>query len=269
MKWLVQEFLNYNPNVTRVMEALDELHVEYLLVRVNKDDSLTVLDKESKLPLNNSEEALQSFVLNESVMFYGSKAIAKIATDMNLVPGSFMNEKFEFEVFRKEMGRELLNYDFNIGELSELEPIDDAFFIRPTGNTKLFPGMTVTRQEFMEWKHREAHEGSPYIGESLMMSNLLEIQAEYRFFVVNQRVITGSSYKIGDEFDSTIKPSKEIADYAQKMVNRFALSNAFVIDIAETSKGLKIVEYNNINTSALYGCDEFDFIQAINNLNNS
>jgi len=266
MKWLVQELLNNSSNIIRISNALEKCSVDYLMVRVNNDNSLSVIDKETKIPLNNSEKVLQEFILKEKVMVYGSKTFAKIAKDMELEPGSFMNDNFEFEVFKRELGNELLNNEIVIGELSTLYPISEEFFIRPTGNTKLFTGMTITKEEFWGWQERENIEGSPYIGQSLMISPIQRIKAEYRFFVVNQKVITGSSYKVDDKINSSRKPTAEIIGYAEQIVDKFPLAKAFVIDIAETEKGLKVVEYNNINTSGLYGCDEVAFVRAINEL---
>ncbi len=266
MKWLVQEFLNNPTNMIRVSNALDKYSVEYLLVRVNKDNSLTIIDKEKMIPIDNSQKLLQEFILDEQVMIYGSKAFANIAKDMELEPGSFMTEKFEFEVFQKALGNELLNNEIYIDELSKLCPIADEFFIRPTGNTKLFTGMTITKKEFLEWKERENWEGSPYIGQTLMIAPIQEIKAEYRFFVVNQKVITGSSYNVGGKFNTSLKPSSDIVRYTEQIVDKFPLAKAFVIDIAETEKGLKVIEYNNINTSGLYGCDEVEIVRAINGL---
>lgn len=266
MKWLIQEFLNNNSNISRIILALEKCHVDYLLVRVNKDNTLTVLEKESKLPLDNSDMILQEFILNKHVMVYGSKTFAKIANEMNLNPGSFMNENFEFEVFQNALGNELLNSEFIVGELSNLETIAETFFIRPTGNTKLFTGMAITKEDFLEWKERERVEDSPYVGETLMISPIQEINVEYRFFIVNQEIITGSSYKIGESIDTSRKPTKELLSYTKKMVDLFPLAKAFVIDIAETNNGFKVIEYNNINTSGLYGCDEVELVRAINDL---
>lgn len=241
--------------------------VDYLLVRVNKDNSLSVIDKETKLPLNGSEKTIQRFVADEQVMVYGSKTFANIAKEMKLEPGSFMNEQFEFEVFRKALGNELLNPEFIIGELFALKPIANEFFIRPTGNTKLFTGMTVTKEEFYLWQEREKQmKNSPYIGQPLMISPLQTIQAEYRFFVVNEKIITSSSYKVESHTDISRKPSTNLIEYAKRIVNGFPLAKAFVVDIAETDNGFKVIEYNNINTSGLYGCDETAFVRAINQL---
>lgn len=266
MKWLVQEFLNDSSNIVRIINSLEKCSVDYLLTRINKDNTLSVIDEKSRLPLDDSESIIEEFILNEKIMVYGSKTFAKIAQDMNLEPGSFMNERFEFDIFREALGNELLNHEFVVGELSQLQPIADRFFIRPTGNTKLFTGMVIERDEFSSWQRRENVEDSPYIGQALMISPLQKINAEYRFFVVNQEIVTGSSYVIGNKTNSSYKPSKEMIEYTQKIVNRFPLAEAFVVDIAETDVGLKVIEYNNFNTSGLYGCDELAIVKAINQL---
>lgn len=266
MKWLVQEFLNNQSNIIRVINALEELNVEYLIVNLNENNKMTVLDKEDKVPLDDSERILREFVQNADVMVYGSKTFALVADEMGLKPGSFMNEKFEFEEFRIALGNELLNNQFQVGELSELQPMGNKFFIRPTGNTKLFTGMVVSKNDFLQWQEREKTDNSPYNGQTLLISAFQEIIAEYRFFVVNQEIVTYSSYKVGGNIDTSCKPSKELLSYTEEMISKFPLSEAYVIDIAETSNGYKVVEYNNINTSGLYGCNEIAFIKAINSM---
>lgn len=267
MKWLVQEFINSAENSIRIARALDALSTEYLLIRINKDNTLSVIDKESKVPLDNSASLIQDFVADENVMTYGSKLFDSITRAMNLTPGSFINEDFEFDKFREVLGDELLNSEFLIGELSELEPIADEFFIRPTGNTKIIAGMVINRDDFLSWKERERKiDDSIYIGHPLMISPLQSIEAEYRFFVVNQVIVAGSSYMVSGDINISKKPSYKVLEYTNKMIDKFPLSKAFVIDIAETKEGLKVIEYNNINTSGLYGADEFAFVEAINNM---
>ncbi|MES5837591.1 ATP-grasp domain-containing protein [Bacillus cereus group sp. MG11] len=268
MKWLVQEFLNYNPNTMRMLTALEKCSIEFLIVRVDKDNSLTVIDKETKIPRDDSDRILKDFICNEQVMVYGSKTLANIAKEMSLEPGSFMNDQFEFEVFQQVLGDELLNKDFIIGDLWELNPIDEEFFIRPTGNTKLFTGSTVTREEFLLWQKQECRGNSPYLGQKLMISPIQEIKAEYRFFVVNQNIVTSSCYKENNVMSMVPKPSDELLSYTMKMINKFPLAKAYVIDVAETNNGFKVVEYNNINTSGLYDCDEILLVQAINEMPN-
>lgn len=266
MKWIVQEFLNDSSNMLRIISALETLGVEYLLVKVNKGNTLTVLESKTKLPMDNSAEVLNDFIKNNQIIVYGSKTLSNIANEMRLKPGTFMNEHFEFDVFQLHLGKELLNHEFYMGELWDLEPKEESFFIRPTGNTKLFTGMVITKEEFDTWKKREDPKNSPYQGQNLLVSPIQEIVSEYRFFVVNQAIVASSSYKAHDALNVSMVPSKEMTQYTMDRIKQFPLSKAFVIDVAETTDGYKVVEYNNINTSGLYGCDELALVQALNNV---
>lgn len=266
MKWLVQEFLNQADNTERMIKALEAMDVDYEIVRLNRDRSLTILTKGERLPIMDSEKQLQSFVEEQKVMVYGSKTLSEVAKKMRVTPGSFWNESFEFEVFRNVLGKELLNPSFIVGELHELEPEWDKFFIRPTGNTKLFTGMTVTLKEFKEWQEREKKEDSRYKGETLLISPVQEIHAEYRLFVVNDKVITASSYMVKGKVNITAVIDEKLLGYAENIIKKFPLAEAYVLDIADTANGYKVIEYNNINTSGLYACDEKKIITAIQGL---
>jgi hypothetical protein len=268
MKWLIQEFLDNNPNFIRMMHAIEATRTNFLLVRLNHDNSLTIIDPVDKLPLDQSETVLEEFTKNDRVMVYGSKTFANIAKVMNLKPGSFLNRNFEFDVIREILGSELLNNEFIIGDLFSLQPIAEHFFIRPTGNTKLFTGMTVSKEDFLDWQKRERSlsEKSPYVNQSLLISPVQEILSEYRFFVVNQEIVTSSSYQVNHTFNTTQKPSNEMLYFTRRIIDKFPIAKAFVVDIAKTKNGFKVVEYNNINSSGLYTCDEVSIVEAINNL---
>lgn len=56
MNWVIQEFLNHNENVERMRKAAVRCDQECLLLRLNRDDSLTVLDVDSRLPLDDSDK---------------------------------------------------------------------------------------------------------------------------------------------------------------------------------------------------------------------
>ncbi|MFV1457627.1 DUF4343 domain-containing protein, partial [Bacillus mycoides] len=61
MRWLVQEFLNKGENSVRMMKALDECNTEYLLVKIEAGNTITVLDKETKVPVEDSDRVLNNF----------------------------------------------------------------------------------------------------------------------------------------------------------------------------------------------------------------
>lgn len=263
MKWLVQELLNSAENTVRVAQGLETLGTKFLLIRLNKDETLTVIDNKTKIPLDNSEDLISKFIKDSNVMTYGTKKFDEVTRKMNLKPGSFVNDNFNLDRCNQELGNEMLNKDIIIGNLYELEPKDDVFFIRPLGNNKVINGGVITKEEFYKWRDSQDEN---YKGELLVISSNKSIKTEYRFFIVDKEIISGTSYNIEGEYNIEKEPTKEVLRYTEEVVNKYPLARAFVIDIAETDKGLKVVEHNNINTSGLYKSDELKIIQAINNM---
>jgi len=96
-----------------------------------------------------------------------------------------------------------------------------------------------------------------------MMSPLAEIYSETRFFVVDKKIITHSFYKRGGQpyFSENVEPF--VKDFAIQMVDKWQPSEAFVIDIADTDKGLKIVELNGFNSAGIYESNPFQIIDSI------
>jgi hypothetical protein len=80
--------------------------------------------------------------------------------------------------------------------------------------------------------------------------------------------VTCSGYKVG-----TIKrytPPEEveprIIEFAQDCVDKSQPDDAFVLDVADTPEGLKIVEINNINSAGFYKGDMQKLVWALNEL---
>ena len=100
----------------------------------------------------------------------------------------------------------------------------------------------------------------------IMISSAKEIWAEYRMFIVNGQYVTGSQYKAGNTVrgDSNVDP--DIVEFTQQMVDKWSPASAFVIDIARTPDGMKVIEINNINSAGFYEADVQKIIYAIDQL---
>lgn len=94
---------------------------------------------------------------------------------------------------------------------------------------------------------------------------------EYRFYVVNGEVVTGSPYLAGGVTyydglkDTTFKKeafskAQEVASYIKH--NKLS-SNAYVLDIMVTSEGCFVLEFNPVWCSGFYGCDLTSVINAL------
>lgn len=263
MRWIIQENLNSIENYINVIYALENQNTEFIIVTI-KNNKMLILDKETKIPLDNSDYLISEFVKSGSIMVYGSKALANIAKEMNLKPGSFLNSNFEFELLKDKFGDNLLNSELIIDNLYNLNPPWNEFFIRPTGNTKLFTGFKTNLSDFYVWKENVLN-SNKYTGEDIMISPIQNILSEYRFFIVKNEIVAASSYIIDGQFNINGEVSSSMINYVKNMINIFSISDAYVIDIANTKEEFKkIIEFNNINTSGLYNSNAEDIVKALN-----
>jgi hypothetical protein len=186
-------------------------------------------------------------------------------------PGSLMNENHNFEVYSKKYGLEnLLNGDGYIINFTDKIPLkDDSFFVRPTKDTKVFPGQVYQKDEW-EWyvSHCVENNTQNIITDEtkVLISKLKHIQQEVRCWVVGGKVVTASRYKLGSNPDfKNYDDESFYVDFAQKMVDIYQPARAFVLDVCLSNDELKIVEVNNINSSGFYHADLSKLLLALEN----
>jgi hypothetical protein len=90
---------------------------------------------------------------------------------------------------------------------------------------------------------------------------------EWRFFVVNKKVVSGSQYRTAYAKDETADVDNDVYAYAQRMVDRWQPAVCFALDIAATEGGdrLSIIEVNCFNGSGIYQCDPAKTFSAVEN----
>ncbi len=108
-----------------------------------------------------------------------------------------------------------------------------------------------------------------YENETCVLSfDIANIKRECRFFVVNE-VVTGSHYRINNvTICKVISPDDVIWSIANEYAKLYQPHDVFVMDIAETDDGFKIVEYNCLNASGLYHSDVKKLFTALQDYKN-
>ena len=170
----------------------------------------------------------------------------------------------------------MLNYDGHVvkfGEADTADPSLGVFFMRPYHDTKSFAGQIINRGDFQDWKEkirRIQDENYTTISTNtlVVVAPLKKILREYRFFIVDGRVITGSLYKMGDRVTYQ-ENTDDAGAFAQKMTFDFEPSRAFVLDIALTEEGYKVIEANCFNSAGLYACDVNKIVNAVESMDYS
>jgi hypothetical protein len=218
---------------------------------------------------------------HKNVICMGSYSMRHYSKQRVWTPGVFDLEPCTFEVQLEHWGNHMLNYLSRVwefkdakfpwfsvcsghGQLTQPGETDcprcntgsygEFAFIRPIADSKVFAGRVFEKAEFEEWQKKvcvlEEDDGSSLRGSTLVqVTKPLKIWAEYRFWVVMGEIVTASLYKRGDQVIYSSQVDECYFDYVRDRIAEWCPHAAFVIDVADTPKGIKIVEINTLNSS--------------------
>lgn len=226
---------------------------------------------------------------SDKVICIGSYSMRHTAKKYGWTPGVHDLFDINFLVQKEHWGELLLNYDSTIVEFKNAR-LTEPTFVRPIDDSKYFAGRVFEPEEFNDWVHKVVDLNEDY-GTSLTGDTLIqlcsykEIYAEYRFWIVDRRIVTASLYKRGgkviysDQIDvhrihSFVRQVlrtdlKLYGDYTIPLsddLDSWQPHRAFVLDVCETPDGMKIVEINTINASGFYAGHIQDIVLALENL---
>lgn len=284
MKWLVQKNIQEN-KYAGFIEQLDRFGCDYTLVNV-----FAFVDKIFPEHVTVHEhETAEEIELDLSVptVVVGSVRLGRLAQMRGITPGSFHNDNFDFRKWSVGFGLEnILNGDAVVDTIENIQnPFpDNEIFVRPILDNKAFTGAVMQRDFFEAFRNDVCHkseEESPRLNRSTLISiaTVKEIYAEYRFFVVDSRIVTASMYKRGESVIHLSDTDSNAEHFLNQYLDTLALytktkgkwntriqwlpAEAFVIDIATTPNGPKIIEINAFGGSGFYASDPQKIIQAI------
>lgn len=257
MHWIVQDNLYREEGFTALAETLQRFDIPHDVVKVLPfSDHLQ--------PHEQTEPVVHP---HDPVMVCGSTTLAKIAKRRGWTPGSFLNENHDYRVWHEHYGPNLLNADARVCRFADVEPIWSPFFIRPCEDSKSFSGTVTDWASFEEWRRKVVDLKETYtsLNADTMVSYgpVQTIRKEYRFFVVDHRVVTGSVYKVGSRVIYDPLVDEAATTFARDMVEKWQPARAFVLDVALTDNGHRVVEINCINSAGFYAIDVQKFVMAI------
>lgn len=262
MHYVIQENIFKEFHYETLRKSLERLGLTYTEVRIFPfiDKIVNLDDIEDKSGGYNVDDLPKYQPLDSNIFCFGAIKLARIVSDLGWRPGSMMNSKHDFLVYKDYYGEDLLNHDSQVMKLSEVSnwKSGEKKFIRPTADTKSFSGGLFTQ---IEWEERMDHNlhnfRSDLFNENtlIQVSSPKEIWTEIRCWVVGGEIVTASTYKIGDNVTYKRVIDEDPIRYAKSMVEKFQPNDAFVIDICQTPNGWKVVELNCINCAGFYDCD--------------
>jgi hypothetical protein len=202
----------------------------------------------------------------------GSYSMRHTAKKLGLYPGVFDLEPFDFQVQLSKWGSHMLNYDSVVKPFGDVMLEDfttEEMFIRPIHDSKVFTGKLFHKQDFFEWKVKvcvlEEDDGSSLRKDTLIqICTPKKIFSEHRFWVVKGKIVTSSTYKIGKNVVYQSLPFNSVfEEFAKDRIKEWQPHDAFVIDVADTSDGMKVVEINTLNSCGFYAADIDRLILAL------
>lgn len=251
MYYLIQKNNFRDPRYDEIFKVMKVLDLEYevVLFQPNSQDLLFKTQR-------------------KDVFVYGSVKLAKVAKQYDWEPGSFYGGNHNAEHYIKGFGKYCINYGSRSSSFQT--PLNwteqEQWFIKPSIAAKAFTGKVFHQVEWEDFVYNTLHSPSnPYLHAQtqIQVSKPFRIIKEARTWIVNDQVVTSSYYKFHGNIDFEENVSEEGLAFAQKMASFFRVADAYVLDIALTNEGWKIVEVNCINSAGFYKGDVFAIIQAL------
>lgn len=183
-----------------------------------------------------------------------------------LKDGIFYNEKAFDQAYYGNLDLPLLNDKASLYPIKDNLNLkfDNNVFIKPSKDQKAFTaGILEAGQTIESFIHHQKYQKT-YIEETAIIAPCKVITAEYRFFVVEQEVITGSMYRFANQGNLSEVIPKNIMDAAKEYAQLYQPHDVFTMDLAETPKDISIVEYNCWNASGLYKTNIAKIFDAVN-----
>ena len=255
--WIIQSnFLDTN-QITPLVEALNEFNVPF------KDVSVIPFSDEFVTPLELD---------HKNVIPYGSTKLCKIA-EMQGWTGLFFNrDTFNVSRWNIERDYDMLNNDAEIMTVRESMssfndadyPDEEPWFIRPLEDLKQFNGTVTTAKEIRRWMS-SVDSGNFSFDENTLVaiSSVKDIKMEWRYFVVDRKIVTGSSYRRMGQRLTSRELDPEVLAEAQSFADGWLPHETCVMDMALTDRGLKIIEFNCLNASGFYYHDIKAFAREV------
>lgn len=250
MYYIVQENLFKEEGHAKLIYSLERFNIPYELVNVQP-----------------FIEEVEFKTDRKDVFVFGSLKLARLSKKYGWNPGAVITENHDYEVYSQHYKDYLLNYDSRIYELQDDFPwVHDQHFIRPCLDSKIFTGRVFCEDEWPSVRENLLlnSEWSSVTPESkIQVANPKNITQEVRFWVVGGKIVTQSTYRRGCflVYDNVV--DQDAIDFAQEMVNLFQLAESFVIDLALTPSGWKIIECGSVSCAGFYDADMQKIIMAL------
>lgn len=211
---------------------------------------------------------------NKDLSFLDNKLSKDIINNSSLYIDKLINsvdynvQRFDQEVYSK-LDLPLLNSNARYVDYSRIKHYEFTkdTFIKPSRDLKSFNGGVIFAGETIQNYIARTGYHSPNIkDEKIVVSDIKNIDEEYRFFMYKDKILGCSRYMLNSKVEPSHIVPPFVRDCAVDYAKLYNPMDLYVMDLATTDEGTKIVEYNCWNASGFYHCDIRDIIFQINEI---
>lgn len=264
--WLVQDTARVYTAIDAEVQALKKLGFNFRTFGV--------------IPFTDTITGLDDLDPNEIYIIRGGTKIVDILSSRrvdNLTPelieslskGVSYNKRNFDQAYYSELNLPVLNSTPEILDLQDPKNLYASFstdkFVKPSSDLKAFTAGVMEAGEVLKYFIERHYYRSGYAEETVLVHDVQEIDAEYRFICLNGSVLQGSQYrgKYDLKLDANIPLS--VQEKATEFAKLYIPSDLYTMDLAETPNGVKIVEYNCWNGSGLYAMNVEELFTKVQN----
>ena len=202
--------------------------------------------------------------------------VTRVRSNPIWTPGVFAKvEEYFCSNYYVHFGKYVLNGDYLMlpfGELDRRSDFlfatlgnEDQLFVRPDSSLKLFTGQTISKSTFK--KDLEFLEFSePASNDLVVISSPKNVVTEWRFVVVDRKVVTGSLYKNQGQLVTELVEQSPARNFAQRVCNDVKPhpQRVWILDICMTADSkLHVIEVGGFSFAGLYACDKVKIVEEV------
>lgn len=181
-------------------------------------------------------------------------------------PGSWTNDNYRCSVWQKKWKGLCFN-EGTFHKFGEVPFQEKPFFIRPDGDDKLFTGCVKDWDQYQEWREKVSNLEGVYttldLNSMVLISEPKPIVEEYRFVVIDGKVVSGSTYG-SNIIQQHIKIDDSILiEFVKWVIGLWTPSDVFVLDVVLSGGEYYVMEMGNFNSAGLYENDIQLIVQKI------
>jgi len=249
--WVIQQNLISDEEYSNITEALSVSHISWMPVKI--------------IPFTDRLEGIEKIDISKNIIAIGSTNLINNVYKQNIwKPGVFFDpQKFNYRNWGEKYKDFLLNNDY---EITTIEKLHKSFgkkdlFIRPLHDSKSFNGQVFTKKEFLEWTSPVMSYIKP--DTEIVVSTPKVIKKEWRFLVIENKIITGSLYRKNNKRCIDANYYKKALEVAKIAANIYSPHSVFVIDIGQIENEYRVIEVGCFNAAGFYACDTKKIVKQV------